>query len=241
MSVGSLEARVLLAAGLAAALLVWDVVLPWVRQALMRRLGVQEEPTSQSQGGEPSAASGGAAADVAAEQKPDGRDAVRDEGPSDGGQTGQKTWEAARELPHSFIPDWSHDADYLKLLYAAASEGADEAMNKLSDYAFRRQAFVEAYYWKLKVEMKGGRCGRTLSRDILSAWLACGCPTQYRNVMRGFSEEQGMFARAVMRMRAGIDVSQAGRRLNMLAKEGNADAQQYLRRSGGTEKREKKS
>jgi len=236
MNIGSLEGRVLLSAGLVALLLVWDVVLPWARQKLLRRPEAAGGADAFSEGTVPvpASAAAGTADDALPAGVAPGRPSVLTETSADDrpavGTEAQKTWAAARELPHQFIPDWKHDEGYLNLLHEAAVGGSEEAMDKLSEYAFRRNAFVEAYYWKLKLEMAGGRIFDFKTKDILAAWVACGCPTQYRNVMRGFSEEQGMFARAVMRVKVGIYVSKANRRLKMLAKQGNADAQQYLGR-----------
>jgi len=247
MSLGSLMGRILLAVAIVAVLLAMDVVLPWARQKLRRCLESEETAEDVSNGiVAPAVASSSGDEDKASEtapavapKAPDKQPAVHRTDDSVSATEAQKAWVAAREMPHHFIPDWDRDADYLTLLHEAAVGGSMEAMNKLADYAFRRRAFVEAYYWKLKIEMGKGPVYDFTSNDVLAAWVACNCPKQYRNVMRGFSEEQGMFARAVMRLKVGIDMGNAGRRLKKLAKEGNPDAQQYLRRTG--ENKERKS
>ena len=134
-------------------------------------------------------------------------------------------WAEARAMPHSFIPDPDTDGEYLWRLYGAARMGHAEAMAKIGDYAFRRQALVEAFYWKWKAQANGwkGKDPPTL-RDIRKTWMLARYPTEYENVSDWFSEEQGMFARAVLRLQCGVNQVTARQRLRDLAAIGQEDA-----------------
>lgn len=140
-------------------------------------------------------------------------------------------WEEARRMIHNEIPNFETDGPYLTLVYEAARLGHVEAMFKLGDYAFRRGELVEAFYWKHQVECAGGCCCCPSLADIVAEWVECGCPEEYENVTEGFSERQGVFARAVLRLVSGVDQEYATDRLEELATDGDADALRFLGRS----------
>lgn len=141
-----------------------------------------------------------------------------------------RLWEEARGMKHRFKPNWGKDGDYLAKVYAAAKLGHLDAMAKLGEYAARRKAVVEAFYWTLLAELKGAKGLETPLRELRSQWLALGCPLQYRNAYGAFTEEQGVFARAVLRLQCGIDPQYARARLKELAARGVEEARLYLAR-----------
>lgn len=139
-----------------------------------------------------------------------------------------RLWSEAREMPHNFTPDWERDQEYLSKIYAAAKLGHLEAMVKLGEYAYRRRAVVEAFYWTLLAELKGAKGLGVTLREMRSRWLAEGCPAEYSNAYTDFTEEQGVFARAVLRLQCGVDPQYARARLKELADRGVPEAQLFL-------------
>lgn len=236
MTVGSFEGRLLVAAVPVVLMLAWDILRPW----LMSKF----RPEPEEWMGEDAPLADVPARSVGAEEgetssrptetmvptTPEARERISRLRRRENLQEAQKKWIAARGMAHQFIPSWKMDGKYLGLLHQAAVAGDAAAMNKLSEYAFRRCAFVEAYYWKVKLQMQGGQISDPTPQMILNFWKTSGCPAQYNCMNPGFTEEQGMFARSVMRLSAGVDVAKANERLTMLSKEGNPDAQQYLKR-----------
>ena len=144
-----------------------------------------------------------------------------------GGSEADRLWAEARRMPHNIIPDPVTDGDYLTKIRGAAALGHLEAMAKLGEYAFRRRALVEAYYWTALAELKGAsRLAETL-RLIEARWMQADCPTEYDNCYNDFSERQGSFARALLRIRCGVDVRAACARLEKLAASGQEEARLY--------------
>lgn len=141
----------------------------------------------------------------------------------------RRLWEEARGMAHRFLPDWEKDQDYLAKVYTAARLGHLEAMVKLGDYAYRRGAVVEAYYWTLLAELKGATGLGVALREMRLRWLSEGCPEEYENAYGDFTEEQGVFARAVLRLQCGVDPQYARARLKELAECGVEEAQLFLK------------
>ena len=157
--------------------------------------------------------------------------------PADG-QTATRLWEEARGMAHNFTPDWVLDKDYLTKIYGAAKLGHLEAMAKLGEYALRRGAVVEAYYWTALAKLYGAS---GLSKTLLligSIWMSEGCPTEYENVYSEFTEMQGSFARALLRIRCAVDTPTAEARMRELAEQGCVEAQLFMR--GSEAKREER-
>ena len=140
----------------------------------------------------------------------------------------RQLWEEARGMTHRFTPDWEKDQEYLSKIYAAARLGHLEAMTKLGEYAGRRGAVVEAFYWTLLAELKGAKGLKVQLRELRLRWQALGCPDQYRNAYRDFTEEQGVFARAVLRLQCGVNPQYARARLKELAERGVEEARLFL-------------
>ena len=139
-----------------------------------------------------------------------------------------RLWEEAREMPHNFIPDPKTDGDYLSKVYTAARLGHLEAMAKLGEYAYRRGTVVETYYWTLLAELKGAKGLGAALRKMRAQWVAAGCPPEYENTYGGFTEEQGVFARAVLRLQCGVNPQYARARLKELAERGVPEARLFL-------------
>lgn len=119
-------------------------------------------------------------------------------------------------MKHQFVPDEVEDGAYLKLLHKAAEGGHTLAMVKLGEYAFRGGWIVEAYYWTLLAQLHGKSGLDAALEEFRRIWLRKGCPAEHRNVRMGFSLTQGAFARAALRLKCGLDVSLARKRMNEL-------------------------
>lgn len=142
----------------------------------------------------------------------------------------ERRWTEARGLIHNESPDFSTDWQYMTLVYKAAELGHLEAMSKLGDYAFERGDIVEAFYWKHRVEMNGGRCRNPSLMDIIGVWGDVGCPDGGEEVSAGFTETHAAFAHAVLCLKSGTNPQFGNFRLKELADAGDEDAKQFLRR-----------
>ena len=144
------------------------------------------------------------------------------------GTEARRLWDEARGMTHCFMLDWEKDREYLAKVYGAARLGHLEAMVKLGDYAYRRGAVVEAFYWTLLAELKGATGLGVALREMRSRWLSEGCPEEYENAYKDFTEEQGVFARAVLRLQSGVNPQYARARLKELADRGVEEARLFL-------------
>lgn len=142
--------------------------------------------------------------------------------------TAERLWHEARLLPHRFIPDLEHDAAYLEKLCAAAKLGHIPSMLKLGDYAVRRGAIVEAYYWMSLADLRGAAGLEMTLRNMRFNWRARGYPEQRGNVYAGFSEQQGDFARALLRIRDAVNPDESRARMRELSESGCVEAQLFL-------------
>lgn len=138
-------------------------------------------------------------------------------------------WTKARSLPHGFVPDEVEDGEYLALVREAAALGHVGAMAKLGDYAFRRGWIVEAVYWTVLAQMHGAEGLETALGEMRKTWAKEGCPPEYENVSPRFSEMQGSFARALLNLMIGSNVTRARGRLRELAEQGCTEARLYCR------------
>ena len=144
------------------------------------------------------------------------------------GAEAEKIWAEARGLIHSESPDFATDWQYMTLVYKAAGLGHLEAMSKLGDYAFKRGDVVEAFYWKHRVEMGGGRCRNPSLMDIIGIWSDEGCPDGGEEVNAGFTEQRAAFAHAVLCLKSGVDPRFGTMRLKELSDAGDEDARLFL-------------
>ena len=140
----------------------------------------------------------------------------------------EELWTTARAMEHSVVPNGEDDAEYLGLVYRAAQLGHVKAMVKLGEYACRRGEFVEGYYWTDLAVRRGAKGLSGALREIRARWMASGCPPGRENVHAGFSALQGSFARALLRIRCGIEHVQARLRMRELAEQGCEEARQFL-------------
>ena len=142
----------------------------------------------------------------------------------------QRLWEEARGIAHPYNPDWKNDREYLLKIHSAAKLGHLEAMAKLGEYAFRLGMIVEAYYWMACAELKGATGLEPRLREIKMSWMRNGCPTEYGNVHDEFTEVQGSFSRALLRIRCAVKAPMGRARMKKLAEQGCDEALLYLSR-----------
>lgn len=148
----------------------------------------------------------------------------------DTAQDAQRLWEEARVIPHPYNPDWENDREYLSKIHGAAKLGYLEAMAKLGEYAFRRGMIVEAYYWTVLAELKGAKGLKPRLREIRLRWMSKRCPAERDNVHAEFTDEQGSFARALLRIRCAVNAPLGRARMKELVAAGCEEARLYLTR-----------
>ena len=146
------------------------------------------------------------------------------------GDEAQQLWEAARAIPHPYNPDWENDREYLLKILDAAKKGHFKAMVKLGEYASRRGMVVEAYYWTALAELKGAKGLLSRLREIKLRWMRKGCPAEYENAHDAFTDDQGSFARALLRIRCAINAPLGRARMKELAEQGCDEARLFLTR-----------
>ena len=130
----------------------------------------------------------------------------------------------------SEIPSFETDWYYMTLVHKAAVLGHAVAMSALGDFAFQRGDVVEAFYWKQRVEMGGGRCRNPSLANIIETWTEVGCPDGSEEVGAGLSEQQADFAHAVLCLKSRVDPRFGTMRLKELADAGDEDAKKFLKR-----------
>jgi len=122
---------------------------------------------------------------------------------------GEAEYAQAREMTHQEIPDFEADGEYLELLGKSAAEGYAPALAKLGEYAMRRAAWVEAYYW-MKQAQRGGMHGLSPTlREIRKNWSLDGFPGQLSNVNELFTAEAGSIGRALLHVDSGHEAAAA--------------------------------
>ncbi len=131
----------------------------------------------------------------------------------------------------SEIPSFTTDWHYMKLVHRAAELGHTEAISALGDYAFQRGDVVEAFYWKQRVEMGGGRSRNPSLANIIETWTGVGCPDGSEEIGASLSEQQADFAHAVLCLKSRVDPLFGMMRLRELAEQGCEEARLFLRRS----------
>jgi len=124
-------------------------------------------------------------------------------------ETGEELYARARGMPHQEIPDFLDDGEYLELLGEAAEKGYPHALAKLGEYALRRCAWVEAYYWMKKARRAGMENLEPVLRGIRLSWATDGYPLQTSNVHRLFSELDGSVGRALVNLDSGRETATA--------------------------------
>ena len=140
----------------------------------------------------------------------------------------QRLWEEARAIPHPYNPDWENDREYLLKILNVARLGHLEAMAKLGEYAFRRRRIVEAYYWTALAELKGAEGLESRLREIKVHWMRKRCPAELDNIHAEFTDEQGAFARALLRIRCAVNAPHGRARMRELSSLGLPEARLFL-------------
>ena len=146
------------------------------------------------------------------------------------GDEREKLWAEARGITPGEMPSFETDLQYVAPLLEAAERGEAEAMSALGDFAFQRGALVEAFYWRLRVEMGAGCCCNPILTNIISAWVGVGCPDGGEEIGASLSEQQAAFAHAVLCLLSGVDPRYGTMRLKELSDAGVEDAKQFLER-----------
>ena len=229
-----MAARAAVILGVMAGAFALEVVLPLVRAALRKRREAQEREGAQAS----PASAGLAKADsdatppsaVSAPCAPAVRSVFAKVDDTEGGDEAQRLWEEARAMPHQEVADFATDWQYMALLHNAAMLGHAEACSKVGDYAYRRGELVGAFFWKLRVEMCGGRCRNPSLADVVRKWTEVGCPDGSEDVGACLSERQADFARAVLCLKSRVDPRYGTMRLKELADDGDEDAKRFLKR-----------
>ena len=120
------------------------------------------------------------------------------------------------------------DARHLQLIYDARQKGDLSAYLQLGEIALQRGMLIEAYYWMALADILGVRNLTVTLRRLRVRWMKVGTPTEYDNVYEGFDEEQGEFARALLRIQCGVLAPLARSRMKKLAAAGSEEALLYL-------------
>lgn len=112
----------------------------------------------------------------------------------------------AKGIARNALPETEWSVELLRDLLEAAKAGDAEARSLLGEYAWRHGAFVEAFFWySMADELEPAAYRRELGR-VFADWRDAGCPGEFDNVRKSFNEYCGSYARALLRVRAGIDV-----------------------------------
>ena len=141
-------------------------------------------------------------------------------------------WDKARELPHHFVPDPDADYEYLRLVHDAARAGSRRAMVKLADYARRRCADVESYYWLTMAKIHGAEGLDDVIAYCRNQWKVNGFNPEYENEYIFFTERQGVLGRAALRLDSGVGVMMARTRLKAMIANGDREAKLILEHCG---------
>ena len=145
------------------------------------------------------------------------------------GAEAEKIWAEACGMTPSEIPSFATDWRYMTLVHKAAELGHAGAMSALGDIAFQRGALVEAFYWKQRVEMGGGRCRNPSLADIIRVWTEVGCPDGSEDIGVGFPVQRADFAHAVLCLKSHVDSRHGTMRLKELSDAGDEDAKRFLK------------
>ena len=124
------------------------------------------------------------------------------------------------------------DDRYFKTLYQSAQSGSLSAMNKLGEFAFIRRNFVEAFYWKLMLEMRHGRPSGLPAQGVCRFWQDVGCPKPTADEGGSFTDNQSKLAMAVLDLWSGRHVHTPRETIRKMAEEGDKDALLCAKRFG---------
>lgn len=116
---------------------------------------------------------------------------------------GESEYALARQMSRHTIPDFETDGEYLTLLGKSAALGFPRALAKLGDYALRRGAKVEAYFWLWKARLHGMSGLDSMLHKIRKRWVEGGYPAERYNRHDLFEEEDAAAALALLDLSAG--------------------------------------
>ena len=145
----------------------------------------------------------------------------------------ETSWESIQQMPHNFIPDPDEDYEYLHRMNDMAKSGRVEAMVKLSEYARRRNADVESYYWLKMAKIHGAEDVDEALKYCLKQWRINGFNPEYENEYVFFTERQGVLGRAALRLDSGVDATMARARLKDMIAAGDQEAKLVFEHCGG--------
>jgi len=123
--------------------------------------------------------------------------------------SGEELFGQARAMAHRMVPDFQSDGQYLDLLGRSAQKGYAPAMAKLGEYAMRRAAWVEAYYWMKQAQRNGMHGISPTLREIRKNWSQDGFPDQSSNINQLFTSEAGSLGRALLHVDSGRKAANA--------------------------------
>ena len=124
------------------------------------------------------------------------------------------------------------DGRYFQTLYQAAQAGSLSAMNKLGEFAFARRDLVEAFYWKLMLEMRHGKPSGLSAQGICRFWQDVGCPKPTADAGGSFTDNQSKLAMAVLDLWSGRHVHTPKETIRQMVEEGDKDALLCAKRLG---------
>ena len=153
----------------------------------------------------------------------------RDVAPTDQGQTRR---DVASTGDVTSTNRQRQDDRYFQTLYQTAQAGSLSAMNKLGEFAFVRRNFVEAFYWKLMLEMRHGRPSGLPAQGVCRFWQDVGCPEPTADEGGSFTESQSKLAMAVLDLWSGRHVHTPKETIRQMAEEGDKDARLCAKRLG---------
>ena len=105
-------------------------------------------------------------------------------------------------------------------------------MNKLGEFAFVRRNFVEAFYWKLMLEMRHGKPSGLPAQGVCRFWQDVGCPAPAADEGGSFTANQSRLAMAVLDLWSGRHVHTPKETIRKMAEEGDKDALLCAKRFG---------
>ena len=127
---------------------------------------------------------------------------------------------------------WRQNGHYYQVLHQTAHAGNLASMDKLGEFALVRKDFVEAFYWKLMVELHHGRPSGLPARGVCRAWQAAGCPEAKTDEGGPFKENQAKLSMAVLDLWSGRHVQTPTETIRQMMEEGDEDALLYAGQFG---------
>ena len=161
-------------------------------------------------------------------------DQTRRDVASTGSDVDTASCRAESDLPRRDVASTKRQQDgrYFQTLYQAAQAGSLSAMNKLGEFAFARRNFVEAFYWKLMLEMRHGRPSGLPAQGVCRFWQDVGCPAPAVDESGSFTDSQSRLAMAVLDLWSGRHVHTPKETIRKMAEEGDKDALLCAKRFG---------